>query len=340
MVSAARRGVVANNRFKNLSTRSVSLTTYSTDYLCSNNIHSLDTTQQTSTGVSVFYGLGQGTFRHQIQGEKFSVVGATNNATGFGPIKCYLNSHNWLIRDCNFEIPTWAGSGGRCINTEDNSDGEIRDNHFWCPNVVHPVSILPASTVSAPGFQQQKIWIIGNVFEAYSTGAIQVYDTTSAPESITIKDNIVHGTPTRFVATVFNAAAKVAKLFLNGNDFLGSPVRYIDNTTANKAILQSVDVLEFKTRLSTGVGVANPSTTAVSFDFSAYTLPACFSNGTQSYDFTTYGGRENAQLSTDFYFSITGETATSISGNIIRNAGALFQYGYVALTVRFSGLVT
>jgi putative cofactor-binding repeat protein len=335
MVSSARRGIIANNRFKNLSTRTVSLTTYSQEYLCSNNTHSLNTTQQTSSGVSTFYGLGQASYRHQIQGEYFRIVGGTNSATGFTPIKCYLNSHNWLIAGCKFEIPTWAGTGGRCINVEDNSDGVIRDNHFNTPNVVHPVAILPAYTTASPGFVQQKISVIGNVFESFTNGAMEIYDTTATPEAIVIKDNIIYDSQTRFVATVFSAAGKVAKLFLDGNKFLGSPVRYVDNTTANKAILLHKDILEMETLLSTGGGVGNPSTTAVSFDFSAYSLPACFSNGTKKYLFTAYGGRENAQLSTDFYFSITGETATSISGNIIRNAGASFQFGYVSLKVVF-----
>lgn len=342
MLSSARRGIVANNRFVNCSTRSVSLTTYSTDYLCSNNTHVLDTTKQTSTGVSVFYGVGQATYRHQIQGEKFSVVGATNNAAGFGPIKCYVNSHDWLIANCRFDIPTWVGSGGRCISTDDNSDGEIRDNHFKCPNVVHPVSLLPALTVATPGFQQQKIWIVGNIFESFTTGAIQVWDTTSAPETIVIKDNIVNGsTPTRFVAANFSASGKRAKLFLDGNKFIGSPVRYVDNiVTANKAIIQHQDVLEFDKLLSTGGGAANPSTTAVTFDFSEYNVPACFSGGQKQYQFSAYGGRENGQASTDFYFAITGETATSVSGNIVRNAGSSFQFGYTKLKVVFTPLIT
>lgn len=335
MVSAARRGIVANNRFVNCSTRSISLTTFSQDYLCSNNTHSLDTNQQTSTGVSVFYGIGQATYRHQIQGDHFTVIGATNNATGFDPIKCYLNSHNWVVSGCKFEIPLWSGSGGRCISTDDNSDGEVRDNHFNCPNVAHPVTFLPATTVTAPGFQQAKIWCIGNVFENFSTGAIQVWDTTSAPEPVVIKDNIVHGNPTRFVAAVVSAAGKVPKLFLQGNQFLGSPVRYVESTTTNKAIILAKDILEIDAFLDTGGGVANPSTTAVYFNFSAYSLPACFTNGKKKYLFTAYGGRENGQLSTDFYFSITNETSTSIGGDIIRNAGASFQIGLVALKIIF-----
>ena len=335
MLSAARRGIVSGNRFVNISTRSISLTTYSTDYLCTNNTHLLDTTKQTSPGVSVFYGMGQGTFRHQIQGEHFSVVGPNNNAMGFSSIKCYINSHNWVIDDCKFDIPTWYGSGGRCISVEENSDGKVSNNHFNCPNVAHPVTFLPNDTTSAAGFQQQKIWVVGNIFEAFNTGAIQVLSSTSNPEPIVIKDNVVHGNPTRFVACQFTNVGEVAKLALSGNTFLGSPVRYIDNVAANKAILLSTDVLELKGFLSTGGGVANPSTTAVSFDFGSYSLPACFTNGLKMYDFTTYGNRANAQLSTDFYFSITNETATTVSGNIIRNAGTSFQIGHVALTVRF-----
>ena len=340
MVSAARRGVIANNRFKNCSTRSISLTTYSQEYSCHGNIHSLDTTQQTSAGVSVFYGLGQATYGHKIDGDKFEVVGATNNATAFTPIKCYINSHQWRITNCEFNIPTWSGTGGRCITVEDNSDGDFSRNLLRCPNVGHPVTILPAYTCATPGYAQQKISIVGNTFESYNTGAIQIWDTTATPEAIIIKDNMVYGSQTRFVATNFSGSAKVAKLFLTGNQILGSPVRYVDNISANKAVLLSADELEFHARLSTGGGVANPSSTSATFDFSAYTIPACFSSGTKSYEFTAYGGRENGQSSTDFYFAITAETSTSITGNIVRNAGASFQYGYVAMTVRFSGLVT
>lgn len=335
MVSASRRGIISNNRFKNMSTRSVSLTTYSTDYLCCDNTHVLDTTQQTSTGVSVFYGLGQATYRHQIQGDKFIIMGGTNNATGFSPIKCYINSHDWIISDCVFDIPSWAAPGGPCISVQDNSDGVIRDNHFACPNVTQPISIGPAYSVSSPAYQQANIWIIGNVFESCLNGSIAVLDTTSSPSPIIIKDNIVNGGDTRFIATIFSAPTKVAKLFMQGNQIFSNIPRYVDNTTSNKAIILETDLVEFYKRLSTGGGVANPSTTAVSFDFSNYNLPACFSNGTKSYQFTTYGSRSNGQASTDFYFAITGETATSISGNIIRNAGSSFQIGYTSMRVVF-----
>ena len=336
MISAGRRGVVANNRFKNLSTRSISLTTYSQEYVCSNNVHSLDTTQQTSSGVSVFYGLGQATYRHQIQGDKFTVIGATNAATGFSSIKCYLNSHQWVIADCTFYVPTHSGSGCRCIASEDNSDGTVRNNHFNCPSIEHPVYFGPVAATASPTFQQAKIWIVGNHFESFSVGAIWINKTTSSPETIVIKDNVVHSNPTRFVVHTADTSGQRARLFLGGNVFLGSPVRYIDNiVTANKAIVLAKDVLEIEGRLNTGGGVANPSTTAVSLDFSEYQLPACFTNGTKRYIFTTYGERQNSQASTDFIFSITGETSTSISGNIVRNAGTSFQIGVVALKVIF-----
>jgi hypothetical protein len=334
MISAGRRGVVANNRFKNLSTRSISLTTYSQEYVCSNNVHSLDTTQQTSSGVSVFYGLGQATYRHQIQGDKFTVIGATNAATAFSSIKCYLNSHQWVIADCTFYVPSHSGSGCRCIASEDNSDGTVRNNHFNCPSIEHPVYFGPVFATASPTFQQAKIWIVGNHFESFSVGAIWINKTTSSPEAIVIRDNVVHSNPTRFVAHTADTSGQRARLSLTGNQFLGSPVRYIDNiVTANKAVILQRDILEIDSLLITGGGVANPSTTAVSFDFSAFSLPACFSNGVKRYVFTAYGGRENSQLSTDFVFRITGETTTSVSGDIVRNAGTSFQSGNVALKV-------
>ena len=87
------------------------------------------------------------------------------------------------------------------------------------------------------------------------------------------------------------------------NKFEGNPVRYVENINVTyKAILLSKDILEIESFLTTGGGVTNPSTTAVSFDFSAYSLPACFTNGTKKYLFSTYGNRANSQASTDFYF--------------------------------------
>lgn len=341
MISASRRCVVSNNRFKNCSTRSISLTTYSQDCVCSDNEHSLNTTQQTSSGVSTFYAMGQATYRHQIQGDKFVVIGAMNAATGFSSIICYFNSHDWLIADCTFYLPNFDASGTRCIACQDNADGEIRNNRFNSPLLEHPVTFNCNFAVTAAGYQQDKIAIVGNIFEAFSAGAIWINNTTSTPETILIKDNIVYGSPARFVAATADTAAKIAKLFLDGNKFLGSPVRYIDNiAAANKAILLHRDILEIESFLTTGGGVANPSTTAVSFDFSAQSLPACFTNGRKKYLFSTYGDRANAQLSTDFYFSITGETATSISGNIIRNAGSSFQIGQVALKILFEPYTT
>jgi len=341
MLSAARQGIVANNRFINMSTRSISLTTYSADYLCENNTHTLDTSDQTSTGVSTFYGIGQGTFRHEIFGDKFTIFGATNNAAGFAPIKCYANAHDWIISECRFDIPLWdGGGGGRCIDIRSNVDGSFLRNHIKAPNVNHPVSISPTSDFTAPTFEQGKIFINGNIFEEYSTGAIQIFDTTANPEMVVIKDNIAYGSTTRFVACNASTSTSVSKLFLSGNIFYGGPIRYVDNITANKAKILQKDILELKTRLDTGGGVGNPSTTSVTFDFSEYNIPSCFSNGKKMYTFTTYGGRENAQLSTDFYFLITSTTATSITGDIIRNAGSSLQYGYVAMTVTFNPYIT
>lgn len=343
MVSAARRGIVSGNNFVNCSTRSVSLTTYSTDYSCNSNTYSLDTNQQTSTGVSTFYGIGQATYRHKIDNEQFIVIGAVNNATGFTPVKCYFNSHAWTISNCSFYLPTFSSSSGaRCINTDDNSDGYILNNTFNCPNIVSPISLLPAYTVTAPAYQQGPIWIIGNVFSQYSTGAIQILNTTSAPETIIIKNNIDYGSgATRFIACGANASNKVCRLWLEGNDFVnGGGVYYIQNTTANKAIIRNYDILTVTTLLSTGGGVATPSTTAVSFDYTSRGLATFYKTGTKLLSFTAYGGRENGQDGTGFSFVVTSETSETIAGNIVRTGGASFEYGYVALNIQYIPLVS
>ena len=340
MLSAVRYAQISNCIFRNMTTRSISITTYSQNIDCANNTHVLETAVQLSAGVSVFYGIGQATYGSSIENDRFVIVGATGSATAFSPIKTYINSHDFSIKDCKFIIPDWAAASGHCIEVFDNSDGNISGNSFRCPNVAHPISLAPAATVSAPAYQQESIFITDNRFESYATGAIQIFDTTSAAGAVIIESNKFMGSPTRVVAANASAAGKVASLHMSNNQILGSPVRYIDNITAHKAKMLATDVLEFKGVLSTGGGVANPSTTSATFDFSAFSLPACFSSGTKLYDFTTYGNRANAQLSTDFYFSITSETATAISGDIIRNSGASFQIGYVAITVRFLPLNT
>ena len=335
MLSAVRYAQISNCVFRNMTTRSISVTTYSQNIDCANNTHVLETAVQLSPGVSTFYGIGQATYGSSIENDRFVIVGATGSATAFSPIKTYINSHDFSIKDCKFIIPDWAAASGHCIEVFDNSDGNISGNSFRCPNVAHPISLASAAAVSAPAYQQESIFITDNRFESYATGAIQIFDTTSAAGAVIIESNKFLGNPTRIVAANASAAGKVASLHMSNNQIVGSPVRYIDNITAHKAKILATDVLELKGFLTTGGGVANPSTTAVSFDFGSYSLPACFTNGQKMYDFTTYGNRANAQLSTDFYFSITNETATAIGGDIIRNAGASFQIGQVALTVRF-----
>jgi hypothetical protein len=337
MTSAARRGVISGNSFKNMTTRSISLTTYSQEYSCFGNIHYYDTTQQTSLSVSVFYGFGQATYKHKISGDKFTVIGAMPVGSGFSPIKCYINSHDWEISNCTFDMPTFAGgSGFGSISVEDNSDGRIQNNYFNTPAASNCILITPALSVTSPGYQSKTIEISGNTFFAYVIGAVLIWDTTSTPDAIIIKNNIVSDLAnTRFIATNFSGAAKVAKLFLENNSIMSTTMAYyVFNATANQAVLLNKDILEFKTNLTTG-GVANPSTTSVTFDFSAFRLPPCYSNGTKIYDFTIYGNLENAQASTDFYFAITSVTATTIVGNIVRNAGASFQSATLAITVRF-----
>ncbi|MGV8637774.1 hypothetical protein ACV35N_37810, partial [Pseudomonas aeruginosa] len=117
-----------------------------------------------------------------------------------------------------------------------------------------------------------------NTFSSSVDGAIQLGNTTNNAGNYIIKDNIIEGGATRFVVNTANTATSVPKLFLEGNRFVNSPVRYIDNTTANKAVIRSTDVLELVTLLSTTGTVANPSTPSVTFDFSGYTIPAGFPN--------------------------------------------------------------
>ncbi|HHK4785783.1 hypothetical protein ACIUZ0_23470 [Pseudomonas aeruginosa] len=336
MVFAGRRGVVSNNTFVNLSTRSISLTTYTTDYLCHGNVHSLNTAEQVSSGVSVFYNFGQQTFRNSVKGDKFLVFGSKNNATGFSPVKGLLAAREVIIEDCEFNLEAFNGGNGQfCVVFTGNSDARISGCRFKSA-LRQSIYFAPTDTISAPAFQQPNIEISRNTFSSSVDGAIQLGNTTNNAGNYIIKDNIIEGGVTRFVVNTANTATSVPKLFLEGNRFVNSPVRYIDNATANKAVIRSTDVLEFVTLLSTTGTVANPSTTSVTFDFSGYTIPACFSNGTKQYQFSAYGGRENAQASTDFIFRITAETATSVTGEIVRNAGTSTQTGYVSLRVLFT----
>lgn len=339
MVFAGRRGVIHGNTFVNLSTRSVSLTTYTTDYLCFGNVHTLNTAEQLSNGVSVFYNFGQETLRNTVRGDKFVVHGGQGNANGFSPIKALLSARGVLIEDCEFHLPSFNGGNGQfCIVVAANSEANIKGNFFNCPLLPQAIAFQPLGGIPTPGFQQGNIEISGNTFNAVQTGCIQIADTTSAPGVFTIKDNVMFSGSTRFVVNTATAANAVPRLMLSGNKFFGAAPRYVDNTTAFKAKLLGVDTLEFSAHLTTTGGVANPSTTAVSFDFSSYLIPPMF--GSKAYQFTAYGGRENSQLSSDFTFRITGETVGSVSGDIIRNAGTSQQIGHVAVTVRFSPIIT
>ncbi|APO81664.1 hypothetical protein [Pseudomonas putida] len=336
MTFAARRGTVSNNKFVNLSTRSVSLTTYTTDYLCYGNVHTLNTVEQPSSGVSVFYNFGQETFRNSVKGDKFLVFGAMNNATGFSPIKALLSAKGIVIESCEFNLESFNGGNGQfCIVVNNNSDARVSNCRF-SSGLGQSICFSPTDSIANPGFNQPNIEISRNTFVSSVNGSIQLGNTTVAGGNFIIKDNVIEGGATRFVVNTASSATSVPRLALSGNRFVNSPVRYVDNTTTNKAIIRSTDVLEILTRLSTTAGVANPSTTSVTFDFSNYTIPACFSNGAKQYQFSAYGGRENSQASTDFIFRITGETATSVTGDIVRNAGTSTQTGYVSLRVLFT----
>lgn len=177
--------------------------------------------------------------------------------------------------------------------------------------------------------------MVGNVFNAVGAGCIQIANTTLAPGVFPIKDNVMFSGSTRFVVNTANAANRMPRLMLSGKKFFGIAPRYVDNTIEFKAKLMAIDTLEFVIRL-TAQGVVNPSATPLTFDFSEYLVPPMFSNGTKQYQFSVYGGRENAQLSSDFFFRITGETATSVSGDIVRNAGTAQHNGYVSLRVIFT----
>lgn len=339
MVFAGRRGLVHGNTFVNMSTRSISLATYANDYLCSGNTHILNTAEQLSDGVSVFYNFGQESLRNTVRGDKFTVHGGQGNATGFSPIKALLSARGILIEDCEFQMPSFNGGNGQfCIAMGVNSEANIKGCFFNCPLLPQAIAFQPLGGIPTPGFQQGNIEISGNTFNAVQAGCIQIADTTSAPGVFTIKDNVMVSGSTRFVVNTATAANKVPRLMLSGNKFLGVAPRYVDNVTAFKAKLLGIDTLEFSTRLM-ATGAVNPSSTPVTFDFSAYLIPPMFATS-KSYQFTAYGGRENAQLSTDFFFRITGETATSVSGDIVRNAGTVQHNGYVSITVRFSPTIT
>ena len=336
MVFAGRRGLVHGNTFVNMSTRSISLSTYTADYLCSGNTHSLNTAEQLSSGVSVFYNFGQESLRNTVRGDKFTVHGPQGNATGFSPIKALLSARGILIEGCEFQRPSFNGGNGQfCIVVAANSEANIRNNFFNCPLLPQAIAFQPLGDIPNPGFQQGNQEVVGNVFNAVGAGCIQIANTTSAPGVFAIKDNVMFSGSTRFVVNTANAANRVPRLMLSGNKFFGAAPRYVDNTTEFKAKLLAIDTLEFVTLLI-AQGAVNPIATPVTFDFSEYLVPLMYSNGTKQYQFSAYGGRENAQLSSDFLFRITGETATSVSGDIVRNAGTANHNGYVSLRVIFT----
>lgn len=334
MVSAARWGVLSNNTFKNFQTRGISLTTYSQEYLCVNNVFVYNTAEQVSTGVSTFYGVGQATYRHVIDGNFFIVLGTSPVGAGFNPIFFYFNSHQWKIQNCVFYNPSFVGAGGSTsIAVEANADGVIKNNQF---NVAtaNAIAIAPIDTVSSPAYQQQQITIDGNIFNK----RIVIYDTTTSPNPIVITNNTFGNSDV--IATSFSAANAVAKLYLKNNNIINqtaSGVRYIANTTANKAVVLFQDVISITLPFGTA-GLANPGSANVTLDFSSYNIPSSFTGKT--YDFTVYGGGENSQTRDGMTLLITAETATSVTFSITRSTGSSFQTGNGTFTINLYGLIT
>lgn len=335
MVSAARWGVISGNTFKNFETRGVSLTTYSQEYLCTGNVFVYNSTEQTSLSVSTFYGVGQATYRHVIDGDLFITLGTSPVGTGFNPVYFYFNSHEWTLQNCVFYNPSFTGAGGSTTVVVDaNADGTIKNNRF---DVVtfNSVSINPIINVSSPAYQQQVITIDSNIFNQ----RLVIYDTTTSPSPIIITNNTFIG-DLDIIATSFNAANAVAKLYLKNNNIFNqvSPgARYIFNNTANKAVILFQDVISIVLPFGTA-GLTNPGSQSITLDFSSYNIPASFT--TKRYDFTVYGGGQNAQTRDGMSLLITAETATSVTFTVTRSTGASFQTGDGTFTINLYGLIT
>lgn len=339
LVSAARWGVISNNTFKNFQTRGISLTTYSQQYSCHGNVFTYNTAEQTSLDVSTFYGIGQATFRHVIDNEVFIVAGTSPVGTGFNPIYFYENSHQWVLKNCVFYNGDFTGAGGSTtIATGTNADGSITNNKF---DVVTASAIfVTPNSVASPGFQQDTIEIIGNLFKNVGTRPIVIGDTTSAPSPVIITGNTLDVNCSDFVATTFSAAGKVAKLFLDKNDivnFTTAGGRYIFNTTANKAVILSQDVINIQLPFITS-GLSNPGSESITLSFSDYSIPSSFT--VKRYTFTVYGGGENSQTRDGMSLVITAETATSVTFTVSRSTGTSTQTGQGTFTINLFGLIT
>lgn len=337
LASAARWGVISNNTFKNFQTRGISLTTYSQEYSCHGNVFTYDTTVQTSTDVSTFYGIGQATYGHVIDNELFTIHGAAPVGSGFNPVFFYFNSHDWVLQNCAFSNPSYVGTGST-VQVHANSEGVIKNNKF---DVVTPsaIAISPTFGISAPAYQQQKIEVTGNLFLNVGDRPILINDTTSSPEAIIITSNTLTDSCSDFVATAFTTAGSIAVLFLNKNDIVDFTTvggNYIFNSTANKAFILNQDIITFQLPFMTS-GLTNPGSQSITLNFD-YNVPTSFA--TRRFAYTVYGGGENAQTRDGMSLVITAETATSVTFTVSRSTGSSFQTGQGTFTVNYFGLIS
>lgn len=339
IVFSARYGVIEGNVFKNCSPRSVSLTTYSTDYLCRGNFHYADGLV-TGNGLSTFYGLGQFTILHSIIGDSMRATGiSTTVANGFSPIKCYENSTGWFIKNCDVIVEKGA-AGGSVTNSTImtvyfHSHGVCQGNYFQTDgNKVFEILALTLSagpTVISPAsaaFQQGNIEFSGNSFSSLShTFELQNGSTTS-PGRIIIARNQIYGNVNRFIATVLGTNG-TPTLDLHDNTFHCNPVYYVDNVSTFDAVLLHTDSFVARSRATIG-GVATPSSTPVVVTFP--TPPTCF--GVPTIHYNVWGNGENSQARDQFTITLTSALGTTLNADINRAGGSSFQ----SATALFSGV--
>lgn len=339
MLSAAKDGVISGNMFVNPGTRTVSLTTYSQDYLVTGNSHYLDTEVQQGD-VSTFIGIGQETYRHKIVKDVFTVMGPKQGLVNITPIRCYYNSHQWLVEGNKFFLPDFANAA--IVYTDFNVDGVVKDNDVNAP-LLDFFALLETAPPLSPGYNQKSIIFKNNRSNADDFAA--VFGATSTSEPLVFDGNEHTASGTRFIAHGVNDANKRVKLICRNNLITGNPVRYIDNVGTQKAILLELDVIEIDLHKATAGGLAPSDSESVTFDWSDRLVPACFD--TRSVQYTAYGVNPGlGTMSGDITFTPSGFTdsttnSATMSGTIARaSGGSGFMLGNVAVKVRYLGLIT
>lgn len=340
MTAAARYIDVFENSFVNSSTRSVSFTTYTQNSRSHDNTYLLNTAEQDSE-VTVFVAIGQETFDIEVEDETFIVCGNINGANDeLVPVRAYFNSHRWRVKGCKFDLPDYNKSVLACMYIYANSDGTFEDNEIRAPYFSAHVVYFPGNGATDPAYTQKAIHVRRN--KVMSGGAlVHSWGAVANNEPIYVHNNEFYPTTTRFI-THATPGPNVSKFHLQGNKLLGSPVRYVDNVAAGKAILLAIDVLDFDLHFATTSALGAGRSVPVTFNWSARHIPACFASGQKSLAYSAYGHNPgNGQMAGDLSFTPSEFTATTLTGALALAAGGVGNFiGNASLKVKYLPLIT